>query len=275
LGRVKVSANRLFFLPKIWKILNLAAIFAPELLLNLSAVPPIIANSSLHGLLLSRPQWSRQELLTLLSQEQPAVPAATLVSRLHALKSRGLLHSVGRGCYTALSPLPTFLPTLDSGTTRLLRLAHQALPAGAALCFSDTAWLNEFHAGAPLPSYRLLEAGKAYLPALYEALQAHSRLVFLNPDASAVLTYVHRHDRAVVLRPLISEAPLAGVGAASTSPLEKLLVDALAHRDLYIDYQAALPGIFAQARQRYALNESRLRRYANRRDLWAEVQHLL
>ncbi len=256
------------------EILNLAATFALKLTLTPPDVPLTLVNSSLHELLQSRPQWSRQELLALLGQEQPAVPAATLVSRLHALKSRGLLHSVGRGCYTALAPRPAFAPTLDSGTTRFLRLAHQALPAGAALCFSDTGWLNEFHAGAPLPSYRLLEASKAYLPALYEALQAHSRLVFLNPDAAAVLTYVHRHERAVVLRPLISEAPLAGAGATSTSPLEKLLVDALAHRDLYLDYQADLPGIFALARQRYALNESRLRRYANRRDLWAEVQHL-
>ncbi|GAA4014712.1 hypothetical protein GCM10022408_29930 [Hymenobacter fastidiosus] len=226
-------------------------------------------------MLLSRPEWSRQELLMLLGQEQPGVPVATLVSRLHTLKIKGVLHSVGRGCYTSLAPRPTFAPVLDSGTTRLLRQAQLALPTGAALCFSDTAWLNEFHNGPMLPSYRLLETSKVHLPALYEALLTHSRLVFLNPDSAAVLTYVHRHERAVVLRPLISEAPLTRTGSASTSPIEKLLVDTLAHRDLYLDYQVSLPGIFAQARQCYALNESRLRRYANRRDLWAEVQHLL
>ncbi|WP_319805332.1 DUF6577 family protein [Hymenobacter latericus] len=236
---------------------------------------PALNTSPLQDVLLSRPQWSRQELLTLLSQEQPDVPAATLVSRLHALKSRGILHSVGRGSYTAAPPRPVFSPSLDNGTARLVRQAQQALPAGASLCFSDTAWLNALHEEAPLPSYRLIEANKAHLPALYEALEVHSRLVFLNPDATAVLNYVHRHERAVVLRPLISEAPLAVTAGVCTSPLEKLLVDALAHRDLYLDYQLGLPGMFAFARQHFTLNESRLRRYANRRDLWAEIQHLL
>jgi hypothetical protein len=255
-------------------MLNSEATFASEL-------PKILPNvsqaliTSLHDVLLSRPQWSRQELLTLLSQAQPDVPAATLVSRLHTLKSRGVLHSVGRGCYTAAAPRPVFAPVLDNGAMRLMRQAQQALPTGAPVCFSDTAWLNELHQEAPLPSYRLIEANKSHLPALYEALGAHSRLVFLNPDAAAVLNYVHRHERAVVLRPLISEAPLSVAAGTCTSPLEKLLVDALAHRDLYLDYQLGLAGIFAFARQHYALNESRLRRYANRRDLWAEIQHLL
>jgi len=224
--------------------------------------------------LVSKPEWSRQDLLELLQRTYPGLTTATLTWRIHDLKTRGLLHSVGRGCYSALTPLPVFTPTVDGSTSRLVRLAQQAAPE-ALLCISDTAWLNAMHEGPALPSYRLLETSKGHLDAVYNALQEHSRMVFLNPDTNAVVMYVHLHERAIVLRPLVSEAPLSTTNGITTSPIEKLLVDALAHADLYMDYQAELPKIFAYARRHYALNESRLRRYASRRDRWHEVENLL
>ena len=232
------------------------------------------------ALLRRRAEWSRADLLALLRAENPQLSLATLSWRIHNLKIRGLLHARRRGYYAAMSPaLPEFEPRLDSGNRRLLRFAQRALPAAtpATICLTDTAWLNYLRPHDPaLPSYRLLEVPKAHLPALYDALLELSRFVFLAPPPADVLRYLLLHERAVVLRPLPSEAPLLTLpDGLTTSTLEKLLVDALAHADLFDHYQPHLAALFQHAAQHYALNISRLRRYARRRNLLSAVEPLL
>jgi hypothetical protein len=227
-----------------------------------------------------RAEWSRAELLALLRAENPQLSLATLIWRIHDLKTRGLLQARSRGQYATMSSaLPEFEPLLDSGNRRLLRFAQRALPANttALICLTDTAWLNRLRPSAPvLPSYRLLEAPKAHLPALYDALLELSRFVFLAPPPADVLRYLLLHERAVVLRPLPSEAPLLTLpDGLTTSSLEKLLVDALAHADLFDHYQSHLPALFQYAAQHYALHPSRLRRYARRRNLLPAIEPLL
>lgn len=235
------------------------------------------AETSLLHVLHRQPEWSRAELLALLHGEFPDLSAATLVWRIHDLCQRSLLHTHSRGRYSVWPARPEFVPTLDAGGRRLLRQARQIILPGTPLCLTDTATLNQLrpHA-APLPSYRLLEAPKAHLPALYTALLDHSRLVFLAPPPADVRRYVLLHERAVLLRPLPSEAPLLTLpGDITTSSLEKLLVDALAHADLFDHCQPELPALFHYATQHFALNDSRLRRYARRRNLLASIEPLL
>ncbi|RTQ45462.1 hypothetical protein EJV47_25330 [Hymenobacter gummosus] len=230
----------------------------------------------LHAALQARPEWSRQQLLGLLQQEYPELTDATLTWRIHDLKSRGVLCSVGRGLYASHPARPEFMPALDSGSVRLYRTAQRAVP-GQVVCLADTAWLNQLRPEAPaLPSFRLLEVAKPHLPAVYEALQELSRFTFLAPPAADVLRYVHLHERAVVLRPLVTEAPLLTTSEGCTiGSLEKQLVDALAHADLYAHYQDHLPDLYRYARQHFSLHESRLRRYARRRAQLPQVEALL
>ena len=214
------------------------------------------AETSLLHALRRQPEWSRVELLALLHNEFPNLSAATLVWRIHDLCHRGLLHTHSRGRYSVQPARPEFMPALDAGGRRLLRQARQVLPPGTPLCLTDTATLNQLR--------------------LYTALLEHSRLVFLAPPPADVRRYVLLHERAVLLRPLPSEAPLLTLpGDITTSSLEKLLVDALAHADLFDNCQAELPALFHYATQHFALNDSRLRRYARRRNLLASLEPLL
>lgn len=132
--------------------------------------------------------------------------------------------------------------------------------------------MGEFVSASLSPTFILIEVEKAYLNAAYEALSELSRKVFLNPDADDVKRYVSTHDRAIVVRPLVSEAPTVDVRSVTASSLEKLLVDAVVYADLYAGLQSHLTDLFQKARDQYTLNESRLRRYARRRDRLSEIE---
>lgn len=224
-----------------------------------------------------QPEWSKADLLRLLRAEFPDLSDATLTWRIHDLKSRGLLYSAGRGRYVLAAP-DSFAPTPSSGPLRMMTRLRTGLP-NAACCLSETSWLNTLlttEGSAPTKlSFTLIEVDRADIDTAFGLLLDFSRKVFLNPDATEVVRFVRLHDRAVIVRPLISEAPTTGLNNITVSSLEKILVDALVHTDLYADYQLLLPLLFSQARDRFNLNLDRLRRYARRRDKLDELNLLV
>ena len=222
-----------------------------------------------------RHDWAKRELVALLQAEFPDAAEATLTWRIHDLKSRGLLHAAGRGQYTTQPAKPDYLPIITSGPLRLYQKATAVLPSGTARCLTDTAWLSELLGLSSPVSFILIETEKAQLNTVYDALVELSRKVFLNPDASDVQRYVSTHDRAVVLRPLVSEAPTNDMEGVIASSLEKLLVDAIVYTDLYANLQPHLPTLFYNVRSQFSLNESRIRRYARRRDRLNEIEPYL
>lgn len=223
-----------------------------------------------------QPEWSKADLLTLLRIEFPDLSDATLTWRIHDLKSRGLLYSAGRGRYVLAAP-DSFAPAPSSGPLRMMTRLRTGLP-DIACCLSETSWLNTLlptEGLAPKLSFTLIEVEKAAIDTAFGLLLDFSRKVFLNPDATEVERFVRLHDRAVIVRPLVSEAPTTALNGIVVSSLEKILVDALVHTDLYADYQPLLPLLFNQARDRFNLNLDRLRRYARRRDKLDELNLLV
>lgn len=222
-----------------------------------------------------RPDWSKADLLTLLRAEFPDLSDATLTWRIHDLKSRGILYSAGRGLYVLEAP-DAFQPIPASGPLRMMARLRSGLPT-IAICLSETGWLNALlpeGTTAPKLSFTLIEVERASLDTAFGLLLDFSRKVFLNPDATEVERFVRLHDRAVIVRALVSEAPTMEISKTTVSSLEKLLVDALVHTDLYADYQPLLPLLMGQARDRFKLNLDRLRRYARRRDKLDELNLL-
>lgn len=223
-----------------------------------------------------QPEWLTIDLIALLRAEFPDLSDATLTWRIHDLKSRGLLHSAGRGRYVLDIP-NTFAPSLSTGPLRMMNRLQAALP-DLAVCLSETQWLNGLlldDTQIPKLTFTLIEVEKARLETAFGLLQDFSRKVFLNPDATEVDRFVRLHDRAVIVRALVSEAPTIERNGTTISTLEKLIVDALVHTDLYADYQPLLPLLIGQARNHFTLNLDRLRRYARRRDKLDELNQLL
>ncbi len=78
--------------------------------------------------------------------------------------------------------------------------------------------------------------------------------------------YVYNEKNAVIVIPLMSEAPVQKYNGAITVTIEKLLVDVFCTKNIfyYLEDQD-LQNIFVSAYSKYTINENRLLRYANRR----------
>jgi len=79
----------------------------------------------------------------------------------------------------------------------------------------------------------------------------------------------------IILKPLISEAPLQPLDRYVTAPLEKILVDLLADQPLFFAYQEELEYIVHTAFDKFIINRDKLRRYARRRNRVEQVDQLL
>ena len=81
---------------------------------------------------------------------------------------------------------------------------------------------------------------------------------------------------AVIIKPLVSEAPLQETDALTLPALEKILVDLVADAETFFFLQGhEMLNIFASALGKYTVNTDRLLRYAKRRNKKEQLQRIL
>ncbi len=143
-------------------------------------------------------------------------------------------------------------------------------------CIWDTRWLNEFMLHQPARFFTLFECERVGLQTAFEHLRSRRPHVFLEPTASDLSNYVYENSDSIVVRRLVSQAPLSRGKTLHFPKLEKVLVDLVADDDLYYAYQGAeLDRIFSSAIRSYWISEPTLKRYSNRRSCSEKVSQIL
>lgn len=94
-------------------------------------------------------------------------------------------------------------------------------------------------------------------------------------DLTTMEPYLTDATRILLIKPLISEAPLQQVDEVPTITTEKLLVDLVADDDLFFMYQEELTRIVGGLTARYVINTDKAQRYARRRNRLPELNELL
>ena len=90
--------------------------------------------------------------------------------------------------------------------------------------------------------------------------------MFLEPTTDILEKYTPDNKQIIIIKPLISEAPLITVNGITTGSIEKMLVDIFCDTITFSAQQGAeLRIIFETAFTKYTLNQSKMLRYANRR----------
>ena len=70
----------------------------------------------------------------------------------------------------------------------------------------------------------------------------------------------------MIIKSLVSEAPIQNVKGINTAPLEKMLVDVFCDDVLFSAQQGGeMRTLFREALNKYSVNENRMLRYADRR----------
>lgn len=212
---------------------------------------------------------TKKELMAWLADRYPDLSEETLSWRIHDLKSKGILENPGRGLYR-LASRDSFQPVLSHLSKRIGAMLNRELPL-IQFCIWETRWLDNWMELQPIHHLILVEVEKEALAAVFNHLSGVTKKVFLQPSPLVVERYVLPLDEAIIVKPLLSEAPLLQAGKIPTATPEKILVDILSEPQLFTAQQGELERIFENAFSETLIHQNRMLRYARRRKREKEV----
>lgn len=216
---------------------------------------------------------SRERLIMAITEDFPQWSISTINVYLSKLKKSGVLKSPARGFYT-LSGKEDFSPAIDPELKKLANKISKALPY-VTLCAWDTRWLNTFMRYQPFRYYTVIEVERDAMQQVFQQINEISEDGYMDPNTLVFDLYVSNADHAIIIRPLVTEAPTENEKGITVPSLEKLLVDMLADKDLFAAQQGELHEIFADANTRYNLNYLKMKRYAVRRNREKELKETM
>jgi len=104
------------------------------------------------------------------------------------------------------------------------------------------------------------------MSSIFYFLKDNNFSVFLEPTADILEKYAPDNKQIIVIKPLISEAPLISVKGNKTASIEKILVDIFCDTITFSAHQGSeMRTIFETAFITYTVNQSKMLRYASRR----------
>lgn len=199
-----------------------------------------------------------------------AISRTSLNWALVQLESCGELARIGHGVY-AKSSKQKFIYTPGEEIENLYKSLKEQYPlAHFCLYGGDIFEPLQHHLSYNALTY--VEADKSLTEILFHKFQDTGQKVFHKPSKELFYDYVDISSPAIIVRQLISGAPLKKSGKVPVPTLEKLLVDIRRNPDL--DYLSGQESryMLSTADDLYSLNRSALLRYAGRRGLREEFE---
>lgn len=216
---------------------------------------------------------SKQRLVGSIKEDFPNWSYNTISMYLSKLKKEGIINAPSRGIYELESTL-LFQPKLSSKLRKMYNKIKRTLPY-INFCIWETNWLNDFMHHQPFRHYLVVEVEKNSSESVFDLLSESSKNIFLNPDEKIYDLYIQRFDSAIIIKNLVSEAPLMEVQNVIIPTLEKLLVDMLIDIELFSAQQDEREIIMKSALNKFTINKLKMHRYAFRRNRENEIEKLL
>lgn len=215
---------------------------------------------------------SKDELVKCIMLDFPELKKSTINVYLSRLKKEGIIKNPARGIY-ALKEKKAYSPIIDSNLKRLFNKVKKDYPF-VEFCIWDTKWLNEFMRHQPFKFYTVLELDKDVTESVFYALKEQGKQVYIEPDAETFNLYISNSEDVIILKHLISEAPLQEIDKITLPTLEKLLVDMTIETKVYAAQQGEIKSIYLNVFEKYEVNKNKMKRYAYRRNRENEVENL-
>ncbi len=204
------------------------------------------------------------DILDFYNQFEPEVKSTTLNWRVYTLVQTGVLQRIGRGKFS-LGTGKNYLPEITPQLKSIYKKIKKEFPY-LNFCIWNTSTLNEFMLHQPNKFYYLVEVEKDALESAFYFLRETKFAVFLEPTGDILEKYSPDNKEIIIVKTLVSEAPLLSVNAINTVSIEKMLVDIFCDDVIFAAQQGSeLRTIFAEAFTKYTLNQSKMFRYADRR----------
>lgn len=216
---------------------------------------------------------SKQKLVGSIKKDFPKWSDNTINMYLSKLKKEGIINAPSRGIYELDCHTP-FQPNISITLKRIFNRIKREFPY-IAFCVWDTIWLNDFMRHQPFKHYIVVEVEKDASEPVFAFLTETTKNVFFNPDEEIFDRYIHNQDEILIVKNMVSEAPLLEKDKIVIPALEKLLVDMLIDTELFSAQQNETEFIMRSVMEKYTLNELKMRRYAVRRNREREINKLI
>lgn len=204
------------------------------------------------------------DIVDLYNQSEPGLSATAVNWRIFALVQKGILDRFSKGKFR-LGASKYWQPEISSKMISLYNRLKKDFPY-LKICIWGTSVINEFMIHQPGKSYLLIEVEKEAAEAVFFWLKDAKFPVAMEPSKDFIEKYLSQEKDTIVVKPLVSEAPLQILQGICTPRLEKLLVDIFCDEIIFASQQGAeMRAIFSEAINKYSLFSDRLLRYASRR----------
>ena len=177
----------------------------------------------------------------------------------------GKLRRVGRGFYT-LQSANTFIVKANAKARALYRSISGQYPFADFCIYSANVITPLLH--DMMPNNTLyVETNRDTTQSVFDMLlPKYNGRIFLAPTKEIATTYIDFSKENIIVKPLVTEAPLALDGKVPIPMLEKLLVDTRVDADFYYLHGYENLEMLRTAISHYDVNQTRLLRYADRRN---------
>lgn len=189
------------------------------------------------------------------------------------LTESGRLRRIGHGKY-AQTNKQQFLITPTEDELSLNKELKQHWPF-AHFCIYNGSVISPLQHLLAANNITYIETEREATSVVFNHLKDEGRKVYLRPTRDLIYTYIDLSQPAIFVKPLITESPVQEVDGVLVPTLEKLLVDLQKDTDFFYLQEAEGVNIFRNALSLYAINESRLLRYASRRGIRKKIEAII
>ncbi|MEM8940131.1 MAG: DUF6577 family protein [Bacteroidota bacterium] len=241
-------------------------------------MPKIIENRLIEEFK-DREHFTREDLFEFYRYFEPDLKEGTFGWRIYDLKDKNIIKSLRRGLYV-ISYKPKYKPDISRN---LLKIAKQLTERFEDVkhCVWESSWLNEFGQHQTSRSTLFIEIEKGFEESLFYELKDTIRSeVYLSPDEKAIDFYISESDQPVIVKKLITRAPLSkrteGKLKFYIPTLEKILVDLYSEEKLFYFLQGSeLMYIYENVISNYTINFTKLFSYAKRREREQDIKQFM
>ncbi|MDD4206289.1 MAG: hypothetical protein PHH55_09465, partial [Candidatus Delongbacteria bacterium] len=213
----------------------------------------------------NRKSFSIKELNDYFIRINPDVKNGTLSWRVYDLISKGIITRIGRGIYS-LGSERKFVHSISNLQRKISNEIKRKFPY-AKYCIWNLSVIKEFLQHIFGINFLIVEVEREAVQSVYNSLKETNSNVFYEPKENLIEEYVINIRNPVILKNLVSEAPVTEQERVPVPDLEKILVDIFSDKELFYFIQGNEKfNIFRNAINKYTLNYDKLNRYAKRRN---------
>ena len=218
----------------------------------------------------------RKDFLFWFESAYPDGSVRSIDTELRQMVATGILERTGHGQFRLCPHIkPPYIPFVNPEIKAIFSDIKERYPY-ADFCIWQARSVSSFMQHVPDIDILILETKRSAAEAVYEDVRemAGNRTVLLRPNEKEYRIYASGTS-SLLVKDLISEAPLILVDGVTTASLEKILVDITIAPEFEFARGAELYTIYENADQMYSIGKKAMLRYATRRGKKDEIEKLM